>query len=50
MSRGFNAVSAVSIDASPAEVWDALINPAKGRQYMHDTDLSSSWAVGSPIT
>jgi uncharacterized protein YndB with AHSA1/START domain len=50
MSRGFDAVSTVSIDAPRAEVWDALVNPVKVKQYMHGTDLASAWAVGGPVT
>jgi uncharacterized protein YndB with AHSA1/START domain len=50
VSRGFNAVSSVSINASIRSVWDALVNPMKVKQYMHGTDLASSWVVGGPIT
>jgi len=49
MSRGFEAVNTVTIDASSAEVWDALTNPDKVKQYMHGTHVSSDWKVGSPI-
>jgi uncharacterized protein YndB with AHSA1/START domain len=50
LSRGFNAVSTVSVHAGRTQVWDALVNPAKVKQYMHGTNLSSTWEVGSPIT
>lgn len=50
MSRGFDAVATVTINAPKAEVWDALTNPTKVKQYMHGTNLSSDWKVGSPIT
>ena len=49
MSRGFEAVKTVTIDAPRAKVWDALINPAKVKKYMHGTNLSTDWKVGSPI-
>ena len=49
MSRGFEAVSTVVIDAPKARVWDALTNPAKVKQYMHGTNLTADWQVGSPI-
>ena len=49
MSRGFEAIAAVTIKAPRAHVWDALTNPAKVKQYMHGTNLSSDWKVGSPI-
>lgn len=49
MSRGFEAVKTVTIDAPRTRVWDALINPAKVKKYMHGTNLSTDWKVGSPI-
>ncbi len=49
MSRGFEAVKTVTIDAPRAKVWDALTNPAKVKKYMHGTNLSTDWKVGSPI-
>jgi uncharacterized protein YndB with AHSA1/START domain len=49
VSRGFEAIKSVTIDASRAKVWDALTNPAKVKQYMHGTDMSTDWKVGSPI-
>ena len=50
MSRGFDATRTVTIDASWATVWDALTNPAMVMQYMHGTNLSTDWKVGSPIS
>jgi uncharacterized protein YndB with AHSA1/START domain len=50
MSRGFEAVKTVTIDAPRAEVWDALTKPDKVKQYMHGTDLSTDWKEGSPIS
>ena len=50
MSRGFEAIKTVTIDAPRAKVWDALTNPAKVRQYMHGTNISTDWKVGSAIT
>ena len=50
MSRGFDAVKTVTINAPIAQVWDALTNPDKVRQYMHGTNLATDWKVGSPIT
>lgn len=49
MSRGFVAIKTVNIDAPRAEVWDALTEPDKVKQYMHGTDVSTDWKVGSPI-
>ena len=50
MSRGFEAVKTVTIDAPKAEVWDALTRPDKVRQYMHGTEMSTDWKEGSPIS
>ena len=50
MARGFEAVKSVAIDAPKAKVWDALTNPEKVKEYMHGTNLSTDWKVGSPIT
>ena len=49
MTRGFEAVNSVTIDAPKAEVWDALTNPEKVKQYLHGTEMSTDWRVGSPI-
>ena len=50
MSRGFEAVKSVTIDAPRAEVWDALTKPEKVKQYMHGTNMSTDWKEGSPIS
>jgi len=50
VARGFEAVKTVTINAPRAEVWDALTNPAKVKQYFHGTAVSTDWRVGSPIT
>ena len=49
MTRGFDAVKAITIDASPARVWHALTDPAEVKQYMHGTNLETDWTVGGPI-
>ncbi len=49
MTRGFEAIISVTVDASRAEVWDALTNPAKVKQYLHGTEMSTDWREGSPI-
>lgn len=48
--KDFNAVASVDIRATIEEVWDALINPQKVKQYLHDTNLNTDWKIGSPIT
>lgn len=50
MTRGFEAVNSVTIDAPKGEVWDALTNPAKVKQYLHGTEMSTDWREGSPIS
>ena len=49
MTRGFEAINKVTIDAPEADVWDALTNPAKVKEYMHGTEMSTDWKEGSPI-
>lgn len=43
------AVVAKTIDASPAEIWEALVTPAKLKTFFFGADVESDWAVGSPI-
>lgn len=50
MTKGFEAVKTVRIEAGRAEVWDALTKPEKVKQYMHGTNMSTDWKPGSPIT
>ena len=49
MTRGFEAINSVTIDAPKGEVWDALTNPEKVKQYLHGTEMSTDWREGSPI-
>src|SRR5688572_29950696 len=44
------AKATVTIDAPPARVWDALVNPKTIKQYMFGTDVASDWKKGSSIT
>lgn len=39
----------IAIKASKAEVWDALVNPEKIKQYLFGTETKTDWKVGSPI-
>jgi uncharacterized protein YndB with AHSA1/START domain len=50
MPKGFEAIKTVTIDAPRAKVWDALTNPDKVKLYMHGTNMSTDWKVGSPIS
>jgi len=50
MARGVEAINTVTINASTADVWDALTNSAKVKQYMHGTEMSTDWKEGSSIS
>ncbi|ATL48021.1 hypothetical protein COR50_13065 [Chitinophaga caeni] len=39
----------ISINATAEEVWDALVNPLKTRQYMFGCETVSDWKVGSEL-
>jgi uncharacterized protein YndB with AHSA1/START domain len=39
----------ITINASPAKVWDALINPEQTKKYMFGCETVSDWKVGSPL-
>ena len=39
----FITYAEVQINAPAAEVWDALVNPEKIKQYMFGTDVVTSW-------
>jgi uncharacterized protein YndB with AHSA1/START domain len=39
-----------TVNASIGEVWDALTDPAKIKQWLFGTDTHTDWRKGSPIT
>ena len=43
------AKASTTIAAPPARVWDALVNPARIKQYMFGTEVTSTFQEGSPI-
>jgi uncharacterized protein YndB with AHSA1/START domain len=49
MTENFVAEKEVAINASADTVWKALTEPALVKEYMHGTDLETTWEVGSPI-
>jgi len=49
MAETFVAHVSVTIAASRAEVWDALVNPEKIKQYLPVTAVVSEWRQGSAI-
>ncbi len=44
------ARASVVVEATPAEVWRALTDPAIVKEYFFGTTVSTDWQVGSPIT
>ena len=40
----------IRIKGTPAQVWDALTNPAKTREYFFNCEVISDWKVGRAIT
>ena len=50
MNKTYIARAAITIDAPEAEVWEALTNPELIKQYLFDTEVTTDWKVGSPIT
>ena len=50
MPKGFEAKASVTIDAPRTRVWRALTDPEDVKQYLHGTNLSTDWKVGSPVT
>ena len=44
------AKASTTIDAPPAKVWDALVDPAAIKQYMFGTNVTSDFEEGSAIT
>jgi uncharacterized protein YndB with AHSA1/START domain len=49
MSENLAAEADVTIQGSVSQVWDALVNPDKIKQYMFGATVVSDWQVGSPI-
>lgn len=41
--------NSIEINASAAQVWDALVNPAKTKVYMFGCETVSDWKVGSKL-
>lgn len=44
-----NVTNKILIHASTADVWDALVNPAKTKVYMFGCETVSDWKVGSEL-
>ena len=49
MSKSLLVENTIEIDASPAKVWDALVNPAQTKKYMYGCEALSDWKPGSEL-
>ncbi len=49
MNKDLSVTHSIEIDATPAEVWDAMTNPEKIKVYLYGTETITDWKVGSPI-
>jgi uncharacterized protein YndB with AHSA1/START domain len=50
MPKKLQADLSITIDAPPARVWQALIDPKLIKQYLFGTEAKSDWKKGSPLT
>jgi uncharacterized protein YndB with AHSA1/START domain len=46
---GYLATAEIEINASPAQVWAALTDPALIKRYMFGSQVETDWQQGSPI-
>ena len=49
MDKNLIAKTSVTINATSAKVWDALVNPEAIKLYMFGTNVVTDWYEGSPI-
>ncbi len=49
MEKNLFVKDSITIDASAARVWDALINPEQTKKYMFGCETVSDWKIGSPL-
>ena len=50
MKNSILVETSISVDATPKQVWKALITPKLIKEYLMGTDVSSDWKQGSTIT
>jgi uncharacterized protein YndB with AHSA1/START domain len=50
MHKNLVATASITVNASPTDVWNALVTPAEIKQYMFGTTVVSDWREGSAIT
>jgi len=49
MIKKLTVKKTIEINANTSQVWDALTNPEKIKQYLFGTETISDWKMGSPI-
>ncbi len=49
MDKELIVSDSITIEASPAKVWDTLVNPDMTKKYMFDCEALSDWKPGSPL-
>lgn len=50
MPQNLVAKASIDIDAAPAKVWGALVDPKAIEKYMFGTHVTTDWRQGSSIT
>ena len=50
MAKTYVARATITVKAPASRVWDALTKPELIKQYLFGTQVTTDWAVGSPIT
>lgn len=48
-AENFVATSAISIDATPARVWQVITDPEAMSEFFFGADVITDWVVGHPI-
>ena len=43
-------MASIAIEASSADVWDALVNPLIAKAYFFGAEVHSDWKEGDPVT
>ena len=46
---GYEANSAITIDAPRERVWAVITDPVSAREFMFGTELVTDWSIGGPI-
>lgn len=49
MTQSFTATKAVTINATPDRIWQALTTPEEVKMYMFGAEVVSDWVKGGPV-